>query len=1020
MKRVIAVFLALVLAAGSFPHVGAEPTSPPEKEIVVISGGSVEVDVDFSTKSIAVVADLEFSNHGKTVSELALHLNPDFRDIQVSMDGENRPFQRLGSEILIPCGTFKKGESLRVRIEYSGTINDYDPVHRRTWNGITEQCVYANAYYWLPITRAGSYPRGELTVRVPRGAIAAIVGSSQYKASETSEVWTFKEGTWYPFLLAGYYDMYQSSHRGISLRVLTFKDGGERAQQYLAETKRVLDYYGERFGEYDSPILAIAEIPNQHGGGQAMSPLFVMVPQLTEISWNNDKQRLQSHELAHHWWGRRAWMYGPENVWSREAFATYSASLYLGHVNGTEALLQDMAMYEQQYWQAIAEHTDMPIVEASREQPHYHAIVYEKGALVLRMLHYLLGDDSFFELMQYYYQMGRGHDRAFQFTCDDFQQKAEELYGSDLDWFFEQWLQSTASLDIELSDVQVNEINGKYIVTATLKNHGDATMPFIDVGLKTAGGIELQKLPLGKGTMQSVRLESPKPVYQLVVDPNHYLLLPDREDLSVQLAAGGLLNQYHLNVRSGKNSTVFTASFKYTNVSDQPVQSINLHLPAQCNDIEITADGSSAPYVVQELSDGELQLTLDLTSPLAPGRESSIVIDYVLPAKQFGVDGRPWYPHLPEKSSVRATITVAALPGEEVFGTGERISEADVLTLITRHESIPLLVIDGNRKWSHAAALDGRVNVYSSGKSAGDIANRIAVEFANMEKAFGRYPYQELNVVIGAEAELSQPGTIAFSRLEHDKLIEELVRQWWGHYLKGSGLASCFVDSVAHYAGEVQWSESSDLKRHKRWPDEGFSQQHKESYLQWMLINGLPDYQQFLRSLLAEHGGAIITDEDLLAVWPVKNANTSAVLQQWLGSDQVPRPGAIAIVADRVYQSDGEKVRVISVLNTGELLLPAAGVVLNNQMATAQFEGRVAHVVFHGQGTEGSPQIAAEWMPHDTLKSLWLKHIKTSVLFYPGVILSIILLVILLIYVIVMRKLDKAIDEKEFDFSKIL
>jgi len=64
--------------------------------------------------------------------------------------------------------------------------------------------------------------------------------------------------------------------------------------------------------------------------------------------------------------------------------------------------------------------------------------LYEKGALVLHMVRYLLGDGLFWKSMNYYLNK----HRAQNIVSLDFQRAIEEATGRNLEWFFQQWVYS--------------------------------------------------------------------------------------------------------------------------------------------------------------------------------------------------------------------------------------------------------------------------------------------------------------------------------------------------------------------------------------------------------------------------------------------------------------------------------------------------------------------------------------------------------------------------------------------------
>ncbi|MCF7826831.1 MAG: T9SS type A sorting domain-containing protein, partial [Candidatus Marinimicrobia bacterium] len=138
-----------------------------------------------------------------------------------------------------------------------------------------------------------------------------------------------------------------------------------------------------------------------------------------------------AHELAHQWWGDLVTCSNFHHIWINEGFATYSEALYWGAVNGEDAYHAHMA-------------SKMNSVNSTVYRPDTSSVgaifstsmVYQKGAWVLHMLRHVVGDDIFFESLAAY----RDEYQFRTASTEDFQAVVEEVWGQDLEWFFDQWI----------------------------------------------------------------------------------------------------------------------------------------------------------------------------------------------------------------------------------------------------------------------------------------------------------------------------------------------------------------------------------------------------------------------------------------------------------------------------------------------------------------------------------------------------------------------------------------------------
>ncbi|MBK6767115.1 MAG: T9SS type A sorting domain-containing protein [bacterium] len=137
------------------------------------------------------------------------------------------------------------------------------------------------------------------------------------------------------------------------------------------------------------------------------------------------------HEMSHHWWGDWVTCGDWRDLWLNEGFASYCEALGMEWVRG-EA---DFRAYVKNDLQAAARN---PSGTGTIYDPDYFwgTIVYEKGACVMHMLRYVMGDSLFFTALQDY-----GQQFAFSTaTTADFQTVCETHYDSTLQWFFDQWV----------------------------------------------------------------------------------------------------------------------------------------------------------------------------------------------------------------------------------------------------------------------------------------------------------------------------------------------------------------------------------------------------------------------------------------------------------------------------------------------------------------------------------------------------------------------------------------------------
>ncbi|MBL6663606.1 MAG: M1 family peptidase [Flavobacteriales bacterium] len=99
----------------------------------------------------------------------------------------------------------------------------------------------------------------------------------------------------------------------------------------------------------------------------------------------------------------------------------------------------------------------------------YRHVYYKTGAMLYN-LQYVLGDELFLEAMQHYFQKWKMAHPYFE----DFRESIIEYTKVDLNWFFDQWLETSKTIDYSIDNVK-NIVQDKYEITFERK--GEMQMP---------------------------------------------------------------------------------------------------------------------------------------------------------------------------------------------------------------------------------------------------------------------------------------------------------------------------------------------------------------------------------------------------------------------------------------------------------------------------------------------------------------------------------------------------------------
>jgi len=316
----------------------------------------------------------------------------------------------------------------------------------------------------------------------------------------------------------------------------------------LAELNNSVRYFSALFGPYPYRRFGATFHPYQFGQG---FPTMLMLPKSDRES--SFTYSFIAHETSHQWWGDLVAWRSYRDQWLSEGFANYSGVLYTAtrdkERNAAKELLQrmhDRLLNPPGTLTGIGKGrlVDIgPIVLGHRLSTResfgaYTALIYDKGALVLRMLHFLFTDPStgndkaFFDMMRDFvqrHQNGWASTESFRAVANEHFLRtpiAQKYQLKDLNWFFGQWVYQSALPTYELSYGMENQPDGSVVLRGTLAQRNVPQGWFMPLPLLVHFGKDsvgrVMVYALGPETPVAVHL--PKPPERVELDPDRWIL----------------------------------------------------------------------------------------------------------------------------------------------------------------------------------------------------------------------------------------------------------------------------------------------------------------------------------------------------------------------------------------------------------------------------------------------------------------------------------------------------------------
>ncbi|MFM7022798.1 MAG: M1 family metallopeptidase [Flavobacteriales bacterium] len=348
---------------------------------------------------------------------------------------------------------------------------------------------------------------------------------------------------------------------------------------------KVIKVYSENFGQYIYPKMVVADAEDG-----------MEYPMLTLDAGQDPNYRsLLAHEIGHNWFFG---MVGSNETYRAaldEGFTQFLDSWAYKIIDGDtvyhlpsssayhrkfrkETLVRNSRVFDN-YIYTAAQRDDRTLNTHSSDfdggsirHDGGYGQVYYKTSTMLYNLQYVLGDSLFQAAMKHYFNQWKTCHPYFE----DFRNSIISYAHVDLNWFFDQWLETTKVVDYSLSCIKKGKEKDQYILT--FKRKGEMQMPIDFQVISNSDSVANYHIPntwfvkktsatvlpkwYGWGNLQpeyEAIITVPGGIYNVVIDPSNRLAdvnmlnnskkLPYIVDFDARLNNPLNRSQYELNWR---------------------------------------------------------------------------------------------------------------------------------------------------------------------------------------------------------------------------------------------------------------------------------------------------------------------------------------------------------------------------------------------------------------------------------------------------------------------------------------
>jgi aminopeptidase N len=236
---------------------------------------------------------------------------------------------------------------------------------------------------------------------------------------------------------AGEYEVLKETSDGIPLEYYVYKHHVADAKANYAHTAPMMKFFNQKIGfRYPWDKYAQVIVADFVAGGMENTSATTLMDRITVYNArarvDESATSLIAHEMSHQWWGDVVTCKDWRHIWLNESFASYFDPLYSEFAFGKDEF--DNIMYSAQL---AGINTDKslgrkPIVSVGS----YGANIYPRGASVLHMMRFVLGEELFWKSLTHY--ITKNQFRSVE--TNDLKLAIEEATGQNLYWFFDQWI----------------------------------------------------------------------------------------------------------------------------------------------------------------------------------------------------------------------------------------------------------------------------------------------------------------------------------------------------------------------------------------------------------------------------------------------------------------------------------------------------------------------------------------------------------------------------------------------------
>jgi hypothetical protein len=578
---------------------------------------TIDAEIQPATQALIATAEVRFvpldNNGGSATFELNNALNVsrvvDAKGAQINDTRNTQDFTvRLSFDPPLP-----KGQPATAKFTYEGRLGGAEdsPVYGIRFAAIHPD--YAFLLYpsrWFPVSGYTTDRfTADLRITVPSGYQVLGSGLDTHQEAGGKVVYSFHfDHPSFPGSIAVVKDPgAKVSSEGVTTTLYFRGDEKSMAQQYGEQIGQMMSYFTGDFGLPPFANLSVVETENGAPNGYSAPGMIFLNPHAIGRQVGT---KLLANQVSRQWWEALVSPATRNHLWLTNGLAAYSELLWTEHTAGPGAL-------ESQFRDDAVESLtvdSVPIIQSSRMEdysPELWALTGSKGAAVLHMLRFVIGDKPFMDTLKEYATRYSWKSA----TTEDFKKVAQDVSKQDLGYFFIQWIESSGAPEFKLEYTIYRTQKGFRVMGKIAQDLDTFRMP-VDLKIETEGNPEEKRVEV-VGTSSEFSVDCFGKPKNVVIDPDRRLLrYSNQVRTAVAIRRGeqfmevgeyaDALKEYQKALENNRNS-----SMAHYRIADVFFQQNNYQSAA--NEFREALNGDLEPKWIEVWAEIHLGMIFDIT-----------------------------------------------------------------------------------------------------------------------------------------------------------------------------------------------------------------------------------------------------------------------------------------------------------------------------------------------------------------------------------------------------------------------